>query len=185
MLPGVLGLALSIGVTGCSDVKHANAHIAFLGDSITAFWSLPASNLGVPGDTAGQMLARFPGELARHSFKAVVILGGTNDVRPGTHPLAGAVSTAIANLTEIGAQAQAAHLTVVICTIPPLRGEEARAQAMNVAIVNLAQTQHYKLVDYYTPMSGHPEYFRDGVHPNSAGYAVMKAALAQVLPLDY
>jgi lysophospholipase L1-like esterase len=38
------------------------------------------------------------------------------------------------------------------------------------------------VVDYFTPMVGHPESFQsDGIHPNSAGYAVMEAALAAVV----
>jgi len=37
------------------------------------------------------------------------------------------------------------------------------------------------LVDYFTPLSGHPEFFKDGIHPNAMGYAVMEDALSQVV----
>ncbi|HEY6767724.1 MAG TPA: hypothetical protein VI386_23470 [Candidatus Sulfotelmatobacter sp.] len=39
----------------------------------------------------------------------------------------------------------------------------------------------YLLVDYYTPLVGHPEDFKDGIHPNAAGYVLMEAALSAVL----
>ncbi|HET6178086.1 MAG TPA: hypothetical protein VFE61_14200 [Candidatus Sulfotelmatobacter sp.] len=45
----------------------------------------------------------------------------------------------------------------------------------------LALQQGYLLVDYFTPMSGHPEFFPDGIHPNAAGYAVMEKALSAVV----
>jgi lysophospholipase L1-like esterase len=174
-----------MGLTGCGDVFHANANIAFMGDSITQFWSLPASNLGVAGNDTTQMLARFPAEVSGHSYRAVVILGGTNDVRITTLPIEREVDSAIANIQTMASMAESQNLIVVLCTIPPMTGADDRVQALNAKIAALAEQNHFKLVDYYTPMAGHPEYFKDGIHPNDAGYLVMKTALAGVMPLSY
>ena len=178
-------LFLALGVTGCGDYPRANANIAFMGDSITALWWLPRTNLGVYGNTTTQMLARFPGQISGHSYKAVVILAGTNDVRIISTPIQQVVNTATGNIEKMAALAEANKLDVVLCMIPPIQGLDSRVQALDTAITALAQQHQYKVVDYYTPMVGHPEYFHDGEHPNDRGYFVMESALTPVMPLNY
>ncbi len=68
--------------TGCKLYK-ASPDTAFLGDSITQGWAYPSVNLGIFGNTTGQMAARFPSQILGHHYKQVVILGGTNDVLLG------------------------------------------------------------------------------------------------------
>jgi hypothetical protein len=58
-----------------------------MGDSITQSWHLPDHNAGVAGQTTVQMLDRFNVDILGHGFKRVVILGGTNDIRPPTEHL--------------------------------------------------------------------------------------------------
>jgi lysophospholipase L1-like esterase len=53
--------------------------------------------------------------------------------------------------------------------------------SVNQEITSLAQSRGLPLVDYFTPLSGHPEFFKDGVHPNALGYAVMEDALSEVV----
>ena len=172
-------------MTGCSRYPSADTNIAFMGDSITAHWSLPRSNFGVGGNVTDQMLARFSDEVLGHSYKAVVILGGTNDIHRGNGPISPIVSTAISNLGEMASMAEQDKLLVILCTIPPIPYEEDQVQTLNLAIIKLAHDHNYRLVDYFTPMAGHPEYFLDGIHPNTEGYLVMEKALAAVLPLNY
>lgn len=174
-------------LSGCGVTPHANPNIAFIGDSITNYWSLPATNLGVPGDTTTMMLARFPSEVLGHDYKVVVILGGTNDIRNIYASLDKEVATAIANIGNMAAQAQKAKLIVVLCSVPPVESadEAGRPEALNAQIAKLAKAQGYLYVDYYTPMAGHPEYFKDELHPNGEGYAVMKAALEKVVSLTF
>ncbi len=179
------GLALALGLTGCSEIPKANANIAFMGDSITAFWWLPKTNLGIYGDTAGEMLARFPTEVLGHGYKAVVILAGTNDVRVPTQPIDVYAPQAAANIAKMASMADGAGIQVILCKIPPIEGELGRVETLNALIETLAQQQNYKLVDYYAPMVGHANYFRDGEHPNDAGYFVMQSALTKVIPLNY
>lgn len=171
-------------LTGCS-VFHCNSNIAFLGDSITYYWSLPGTNFGVPGDTTAQMLERFPDQVLGHSYKAVVILGGSNDIRNKAIPVAEEVAAVVNNLKVMAADAEKEHLVVVLCDIPPIVDDDTRVMPLNAAIISLANANNYRLADFYTPMAGHPEYFKDGLHPNGEGYAVMQKALSEVLSLNY
>jgi lysophospholipase L1-like esterase len=185
-LPAALLLSL-VAMTGCARITQANANIAFMGDSITNSWWLPKTNFGVPGDTTSQMLARFPGQVIGHGYKAVVILGGTNDIRTVHLPIGPATATAISKIQAMAALAEADGQQVILCLIPPIQNEAdySRVVYFNQAIAALAAEHNYKLVDYYTPMAGHPDYFSDQLHPNDAGYFVMQTALTGVLPLDY
>jgi acyl-CoA thioesterase-1 len=179
------GLAFGLALTGCSQIPQASANIAFMGDSITAFWWLPKSNLGVYGNTTAQMLARYPREVSGHGYKAIVILGGTNNVRVVKTPIEQEVISAMSGLEQMATLAEKENLEVVLCTIPPIEGLDSRVEALDTQIVSYSKQHNYKLVDYYTPMFGHPEYFRDGEHPNDQGYFVMQRSLTPVIPLDY
>jgi acyl-CoA thioesterase-1 len=178
-------LILGFAVAGCSSFPQANANIAFMGDSITYFWWLPKTNFGVPGDTTAEMLARFPAEILAKNYKAVVILGGTNDIRNTSQSVEQEVDAAIDNIGQMAAIAEKDDMVVVLCKIPPISGADARVVPLNAAIASYAMKQGYKLVDYYTPMEGHSEYFKDGIHPNYEGYFAMRAALTPVIPLDF
>ena len=80
---------------------------------------------------------------------------------------------------------RAAGIEVILCGLPPITSNPAYYNpldtAFNAALADFAMTNGYLLIDYYTPMVGHPEYFLDGVHPNVTGYAVMEAALSSVV----
>lgn len=190
VLTALLSLCL---IAGCgaggggafNSTVRANANIAFMGDSITNRWSLPTTNFGISGNTTAQMRARYAGDVLGHGYKAVVILGGTNDLLHRTEQLDPAITQAVDNLQAMAAAAEADNIHVVLCQIPPIINLDDQVVQLNQAITALAKEHSYPLVDYYTPMAGHPEYFVDGVHPNAEGYAVMQEALVKVLPLDY
>src|ERR1700736_490225 len=116
-------LLLVSGSIGCSAPPQASGNIAFMGDSITAFWSLPKSNLGIPGNTTTQMLERFSQDIAKRDYKAVIILGGTNDMRILSHPIQEEVEIASSNIEQMAALAERQNLTVVLCAIPPIRDQ--------------------------------------------------------------
>jgi lysophospholipase L1-like esterase len=155
-----------------------NATTAFMGDSITQFWRLPDHNKGISGQTTAQMLDRFNGDVLGHGFKRVVILGGTNDI--GLHQILSNVSL---NLDAMAAMAQGSGIEVVLCTLPPIFGQNLSDQVtyVNKEITALARSRGYQLVDYFTPMAGHPEYFIDGVHPDKLGYSIMETTLSRVV----
>lgn len=164
----------------------ANANIAFVGDSITYYWELPTSNLGVGGNTTILMRNRFAKEVLGHGYKEVIILGGTNDMRELNDSVDSEVSAAIANLGAMAAEADNAKIQVVLCEAPPLISEDERIIPLNAAIANFAKTHNYRLIDYHTPMEEHPEFFKpDGIHPNTEGYAVMQVALTKMLNVEY
>jgi acyl-CoA thioesterase I len=179
-LTRVLVMALVMAPLCCLSGCGAPFSNVFMGDSITYFWSVPGTNLGVPGNTTAQMLARYPGEVPGHGYRTFVLLGGTNDVRY-QKPL----DQAIANIAAMAKAARDAHMNVVLCEIPPIWNntvtENPTVPQLNALIKLLAETESYPLVDYYDPMKGHLNYFIDGVHPNAAGYAVMDTQLVNVL----
>ena len=177
----LLSAVLVATLTSCGS-SSLNSTSVFVGDSITQFWPLPKHNAGISSQTTVQMLARFNADVLGHGYKRVVILGGTNDVRFSQTSVLD-VST---NLDAMAAIARVAGIEVVLCKIPPIisldRGDlTAQVNSVNDAIAALAEERGYLLVDYYTPMAGHPEYFLDGLHPNSIGYAVMETALWEVV----
>jgi lysophospholipase L1-like esterase len=161
----------------------ANANIAFMGDSITSYWTLPTTNLGVPGDTTAQMLSRFQAEVIGHGYKTVVILAGTNDVRNENYTAQEETAIAIPNIEQMASLGAAAKMTVVLCSIPPILNLPGRAEVLNAEIVRLAKAHGYLYVDYFTPLNHHPEYFKDNLHPNAQGYDVMQVALEGVISI--
>ena len=178
------GTVLMLALTACGSGYHIvtpfgqslNRTTVFIGDSITAYWSLPDHNAGIPGQTTAQMLARFSSDVLGHDYKRVVILGGTNDARLNTF----VVSDVEQNLSEMAAIAQSAGIEVILCTVPPnfsdARSEE-KVIELNQQIVALAAAKGYLLVDYFSVLEGRPDDFIDGIHPNESGYAAMEAKL--------
>jgi lysophospholipase L1-like esterase len=175
-----LSLAVLLLLTGCRTGK-AGSRIAFLGDSITEGWKYPAVNLGIRGNTTAQMLERFPRQVPGHGYTAVVILGGTNDVLTGVPP-----ETTVHNLETLGEETVEDHAQPVLCEIPPIfhdfnpsdrRNFQPAVEDLNRRIAALAARRGWKLVDYYTPLAGHPEDSSDGVHMKRRGYEAMEQAL--------
>jgi lysophospholipase L1-like esterase len=87
------------------------------------------------------------------------------------------------NLDAMATMAQSAGVEVVLCKLPPITwlGDDLNSQVkiVNDSITSLAKEKGYLLVDYNTPLTGHPEYFRDGVHPTASGYLAMETALSE------
>lgn len=177
------GIAIQIGapllltglLAGCGGV-HANPHDAFMGDSITEGWTLPAVNLGIYGQTTAQMLDRFPRQVPGHGYSTVFILGGTNDTLLHIDP-----QETIANLGRMVDLAQAAKIEPVLSEIPPIFRDHgtylAAVDILNAKIIQLAADRNLKLVNYYAALDGHPGFESDGVHMKRRGYLMMDLAL--------
>jgi hypothetical protein len=159
-----------------------NSTSDFIGASIIYYWPLPLHDDGISGQTSSQVLARFSSTVLNHGYARVIILCGTNDILQGDPNL---TTELPANLQAMAAMASSAGIEVVLSELPPLSGSSASLNpaviSANAAIAQLATQRGYLLVDYYTPLAGHPEDFPDGVHPNAAGYAVMEEALSAVV----
>jgi lysophospholipase L1-like esterase len=182
----VVGSICCLGFTGCHLV-HAGPDVAFLGDSITESWSYPTVNYGVHGNTTAQMLNRFDRLIPGHGYHTVVILGGTNDVLLGIDP-----DITIQNLEKLADETTGQHAEPILCEIPPIfhsydpkvtKDFGPQVVDLNSRIVKLAADRHWKLVDYYTPIAGHPDDSSDGVHMKRKGYLAMERALLRQLPL--
>jgi lysophospholipase L1-like esterase len=180
---------LTASLTCCSTVflpavpfdASLNNTTVFMGDSITHFWPMPEHNAGISGQNTSAMLDRFSRDVLGRGYKRVVILGGTDDIILPPHDL----SIVPVNLNAMATLARDAGIEVVLCELPPItwEGNDLNPQVVSVneTIRTLANEKGYLLVDYGKSMSGHHEYFRDGVHPTSLGYAVMETVLSEVV----
>jgi len=174
--------------------------VVFFGDSITDFWGRgedngeffpgkPYVNRGISGQTTPQMLVRFAQDVVALKPRIVVVLAGTNDIAGNTGPATPQMIED--NYAAMAAIAQANGIRVVFASVLPAKAYPWRPDvqpAQTIREVNAwlkAYCAREKLayLDYYTAMADADGGMRtglssDGVHPNSAGYAVM-APLAQ------
>ena len=159
-----------------------NSTSDFIGASIIHYWPMPQHNDGVPGQTSPQVLARFSSAVLNHGYQRVIILCGTNDILDGLPDL---TTELPANLKAMADIAKSAGIEVVLSKLPPANSNgtdlDGTVTAANNAIAQMAAQNGYLIVDYYTPLFGHPEDFVDGIHPNASGYAVMEKALSAVV----
>jgi len=182
------------------------ADVVFMGDSITDSWPQPRFGAFFPGkryvgrgisaQTTPQMLIRMrPDVIALHP-KAVVILGGTNDIAGNTGPMTD--EQIEGNLTSMAELATANGIKVVLSSITPgkqlSRRESngrtadhvatARAhpchQRVDAGLCGGAQTHLSRLFPAMVDDKGllRTELSADDLHPNAAGYAIM-APLAE------
>ncbi len=111
----------------------SSPRVVFLGDSITDSWRLNEYftgrdfvNRGIGGQTTSQMLARFRQDVLALNPKAVVILGGTNDIANGVAP-----HQIEDNLAMMGDLAKAHGIKVVIASITPVNDYHKDADPRN------------------------------------------------------
>lgn len=159
-----------------------NSTSVFIGASIVQYWPLPLNNKGISGQTTSQVLARFKSDVLGHGYTRVIILCGTNDILQNKPNLTKELT---GNLNAMGEIARGDGIEVVLSELPPAVSGSTDltpvVAAVNASIARLAKQRKYLLVDYFTPMRGHPEYFVDGIHPNAEGYAVMEKELSAVV----
>ena len=181
-----------------------HARVIFLGDSITEGWKNLQPEFfgperldrGISGQTTGQMLVRFRADVIDLHPAVVQIMAGTNDIAGNSGPTSLAIIQE--NIASMAEQARAHGAQVIIASILPAARFGWRPQlqpaaaiaAMNEWLQSYAAREHYIYVDYYAALNdGHggikAALANDGVHPNAAGYAVMRplaeAALRQAL----
>jgi lysophospholipase L1-like esterase len=187
--------------------KPGERRVVFFGDSITDRWSTPESggffpgrpyvNRGIGGQTTSQMLLRFRADVVALQPKAVVILAGTNDVAGNSGKTTpGAIQANLADMAEI---ARAHGIRVVLASILPIADDKKSPdgtpldrsgsrppetlRALNTWIADYAKRNGHVYLDYASAMADgrgllRPELNDDGLHPNTAGYAIM-APLAE------
>ena len=177
--------------------------IIFFGDSITEFWSAIDPdyfkgkhhvNRGISGQTTPQMLIRFRADVIALQPKVVVILAGINDIAGNTGPSSiEMIRDNIFSMTEL---AKANHVKIILCSVLPAldfpwkpnQNPVAKIKAINKIVKNYAYKNKIKYVDYYSSMVDERQglkinYSDDGVHPNKAGYQIMKLLANRAIEL--
>lgn len=177
--------------------------VVFMGDSITDMWNLaeafpgkPYVNRGIGAQVTAQMLLRFEQDVVALKPKAVVILAGINDIS-GFFQVE-QPDGIVANITAMADIADRRGIRVVICAITPVNDYTDNARhmlkerppgtitAINAQLARLASARGYAFVDYWSALKDArgllaAGYTTDGLHPNAAGYAVMRPLVAAAI----
>ncbi len=198
-----------VPVTGSAQFASAR-RVGFLGDSITygvgaaagQNWTQQLTkiigsanvsadsqvNAGVPGNTSGNMLARYGTAIRGSGVKFLYLLAGTNDIAQGV-PLA----TFAANMQAIYQMTQQDGIKLIVGTIPPM-GTAFVTSAFRLAIeqFNLwltiwASANNIPLAQVWDSLasSGGTDYLSgydsgDGIHPNTLGHQQIAQAYVAV-----
>lgn len=170
--------------------------VVLMGDSITEGWKENDPGLfgpelvdrGISGQTTEQMLLRMRQDVIDLHPAVVEVMGGTNDIAGNRGPTT--LATIQGNIAGMCELASVHGIRVVVASILPAArlpwqpGIEtvSRIAAMNDWLRHYAQEHHYVYVDYHAALDdGHGgldhRYSEDGVHPNAAGYRVMRPLL--------
>lgn len=179
--------------------------VVLMGDSITDFWTpdlLPQTpavrfiNRGIAGQNTSVMPLRFQSDVAALSPDAVVLLGGTNDVRAYAGDPAGIAESGLEgvsrNIAGMADMAIGRGSRVILATLPPI-GPDFLTIARSPAVIDLmnqwtrgfASDRDYPLADYHAALADGrglmPAHLSDdGVHPNAAAYRLMAPGLEAV-----
>jgi len=181
--------------TGSTPIR-----LVLMGDSITENWALADPqffqagilNRGISGQTTPQMLLRFRADVIALRPEAVHILGGTNDIAGNTGPTR--VQDFKDNIMSMSELARAHGIRVILGSIPPAAAFNwrpgldpvPRIRELNSWLRDYAASNGFDYIDYYAQLAGTSGELdaalgNDGVHPNRAGYGVMRALLARKL----
>jgi lysophospholipase L1-like esterase len=177
--------------------------IVFLGDSITEGWRLNEYftgqdfiNRGIAGQTTSQMLGRFLQDVVALRPRAVLIMGGINDIARGY-----GANTTEQNLQTMADIAKAHGVRLILASILPVSDyhknmdpqfertpghSPAAIVQINRWIQDYCSREKLTYLNFYSSMidsSGHmqADLSDDGLHPNSRGYRVMSPLALQAI----
>jgi len=170
--------------------------VVFMGDSITENWLLGDPDLfddnfvnrGISAQTTPHILLRFRNDVIDLQPRIVHILAGTNDVAGNTGPTRPQdFKNNIMSMVEL---ARASGIDVILGSIPPANRfywspdmrPAARIRELNTWLQQYAADHGLAYIDYYGALAGpdgelRPTLGNDGVHPNRAGYVIMRQLL--------
>ena len=174
--------------------------VVFMGDSITENWQTADPgwfapghlNRGLSGQTSPQMLVRFYQDVIALHPRVVHIMAGTNDIAGNTGPTSpAAYQNAVRAMVDL---AKANHIAVILASIPPAdrfgwlpgAAPATRIAQLNAWLKDYAKAQGVIYADYHAVLAGPggelpAAYGPDGVHPNAAGYALMRPVAERAL----
>ena len=183
-------------ILASNNVNGKLARVACLGDSITELTGYPedlqtllgnssvVKNFGVSGATVNLHSNQpYIYETAYRNARnflptTVIIMLGTNDARIDTYEK---VSNFTANYERMINRTQHWNSTQQIFLVvpPPIFNNALDLNSTSFAegvvprIHQVADDLGLAIIDVYTPLIGHPEYFPDGVHPDCEGTRVI------------
>lgn len=147
-------------------------------------------NRGIGGQTTAQLLLRERDDALNLHPSAIVLEGGSNDMRLGFSPveIRDNLLTMGELATQHGTSVFVATMTPTCDCVRPLSGLRtvARIRELNALLAAMCTQHHWTLIDLNTPLAdadGHmrPELTVDGVHPNDAGYALLAPVIEKAL----
>jgi lysophospholipase L1-like esterase len=172
---------------------ESEQRVVFYGASIVQFWKTrgaffpgkPYIDRGISGQTTAQMLVRFRQDVIGLHPKAVVILGGTNDVAGNMGPMTPEMTEG--NWQSMAELAKANGIAVIFASITPstdfpwrrgLKPAE-KIRALNAWLKDYCATHGATYLDVYGLLTDEEGGMKeglslDGVHPNAKGYALME-----------
>ncbi|MCW4007966.1 MAG: GDSL-type esterase/lipase family protein [Candidatus Bathyarchaeota archaeon] len=195
----VTALVLLAFFSGNRANESANlklAHVACLGDSITESSGYPeylqallgansvVGNFGVSGATVSfnsykpyYFEAAFE-RAKRFEPTTVIIMLGTNDARTDYYQQ---IDNFVTDYTRIinSLQALSSKPQIFLVKPPPIFNNAydlngtSFVEGVLSRIEQVAKTLGLPVIDVYTPLANHPEYFPDGVHPNTEGAQII------------
>ncbi|TQI71438.1 lysophospholipase L1-like esterase [Gramella sp. Hel_I_59] len=168
--------------------------VVFMGDSITEAWAnlhpkfFDSNNYlgrGIGGQTTPQMLIRFTADVLDLNPKAVVILGGTNDITENTGT--SSIKMITDNIKAMAYLAEKKNIKVILSSVLPVNNYPwrpglkpvSKIEVLKAWLQNFTQENGYVYLDYFDSLrdenKGLPKRFsEDGVHPNSIAYRIME-----------
>lgn len=197
----ILILALSLTVVFSQDLASTSgdnklARVACLGDSITQETGYPEALQRLMGNTSVVCNFGFSGSTVifnssepyfyEHEFKnakffgptTVIIMLGTNDAHADVYTQ---INDFVSNYEMMirSIQKLSSKPQIFLVKPPPIFNNtlgvdiDSYVQGVIPRIQEVANQTGLPLIDVYTPLLNHPEYFRDGLHPNSDGAKII------------
>lgn len=182
-----------------ANAPEVNA--VFMGNSITEGWIREDPEFfsdngylsrGISGQTSPQMLLRFRQDVINLNPRLVVILAGTNDIAENTGPIT--LEEITENIKSMAELARANGIEVILCSVLPAadfpwtlnKNPWEKIPALNQMIKDYADNHYFRYADYFSVMvdnnNGLPkDLAEDGVHPNRAGYDIMKKLILETM----
>lgn len=170
--------------------------LVLMGDSLTSFWaqndpelfSKSFANRGIAGQSSSEMLLRFHQDVVALRPATVHILAGSNDVGGINGPTSPqGFKNNIRAMTDIS---KANGIAVILGSITPaakIDWQPSISPARQIIKLNqwlraFSEEEGLIYADYHSALTDangamRPEFSEDGVHPDAAGYAVMRRIL--------
>jgi len=197
----ILILTLSLVVVFSQNLVSTSgdsklARVACLGDSITAVTGYPEDLQRLMGNSSIVCNFGFSGStvifnssdpyMYEHEFKnarvfgptTIIIMLGTNDAHPEVYSqindFVSNYETMIQRIQRISSKPQ-----IFLVEPPPIFNNtlgvdiDSYVQGVIPRIQEVANQTGLPLIDVYTPLLNHPEYFTDGLHPNNEGAKII------------